>query len=34
VIDAYVAKGQNPRVLLDQISELISRTPHPGGGKR
>ena len=29
-IDAYVAKGENPRVLLDQISELIRRTR---GGK-
>jgi DNA-binding response OmpR family regulator len=25
LVDAYVAKGQNPRVLLDQISKLLRR---------
>ncbi|HEV2118378.1 MAG TPA: response regulator [Terriglobales bacterium] len=33
-IDAYVTKGQNPRVLLDQITQLIkgrsATSGHPG----
>jgi CheY-like chemotaxis protein len=32
-IDAYVTKGQNPRVLLDQITRLIMGRGRPSRGK-
>ena|SRR5437868_4722286 len=33
-IDAYVTKGQNPRVLLDQITHLIKEKARPGARER
>lgn len=33
LVDAYIAKGQNPRVLLEQISLLVNGKIRPGGGK-
>jgi DNA-binding response OmpR family regulator len=31
LIDAYVSKGQNPCVLLEQIDRLLNRKAHPAG---
>ena len=31
LIDAYISKGQNPCVLLNQIDQLLSLTAHPAG---
>jgi len=31
-IDAYVTKGQNPRVLLEQIARLVQLKSGPGSG--
>ena len=31
LIDAYISKGQNPCVLLNQIDQLLSLTAHSGG---
>ena len=33
LVDAYIAKGQNPRVLLEQISLLVNGKVRPGGRK-
>jgi DNA-binding response OmpR family regulator len=31
LIDAYISKGQNPCVLLNQIDQLLSLTAQPAG---
>lgn len=33
LVDAYVTKGQNPRILLEQIGQLVSGKVRSGGHK-